>query len=82
MTNEIKLGDFIKGTYQKNNVYGIVTEIKKDLVVIKRYIESDFNFETKCYSNYRVAIGYGEFLNVRKNKIIKIGLNENENIIA
>ena len=70
MTTEIKIGDFIKGKYKFGCICGIVTEVKKSIVVIK-----------ECKQYYKEYTLTNDLLNVTKSRIYKIGLNEGEKII-
>lgn len=69
MTNEIKIGDFIKGAYKFGCIQGIVTEVKKSIVVIKR-----------CNPYYNEYTLTETLVNVTKSRITEIGLKENETI--
>ena len=69
MTNEIKIGDFIKGSYKFGCICGIVIEIKKSIVVIKQ-----------CNAYYNEYTLTNNLVNVTKSRISKIGLNEGEKI--
>jgi hypothetical protein len=69
MTNEIKIGDFIKGEYKFGCICGIVTEIKKSIVVIQQC--------NPYYNEYTLTTN---LVNVTKSRISKIGLNEGEKI--
>lgn len=69
MTSEIKIGDFIKGSYKFGCIQGVVTEVKKSIVVIKRC--------NQYYNEYTVA---ETLVNVTKSRINQVGLNENETI--
>jgi len=69
MTNEIKIGDFIKGSYKFGCICGIVTEIKKSIVVIKQC--------NPYYNEYTLTTN---LVNVTKSRISKIGLDEGEKI--
>lgn len=69
MKNEINVGDFIKGSYKFGCISGIVTKVKKSIVIIKRC--------DQYYNEYTIT----ELLvNVTKNRITEIGLKENETI--
>jgi len=69
MTNEIKIGDFIKGSYKFGCICGVVTEIKKSIVVIKQC--------NPYYNEYTLTT---ILVNVTKSRISKIGLDEGEKI--
>ena len=69
MTNEIKIGDFIKGSYKFGCICGVVKEIKKSIVVIKQ-----------CNPHYNEYILTNILVNVTKSRISKIGLDEGEKI--
>ena len=69
MANEIKIGDFIKGSYKFGCICGVVTEIKKSIVVIKQC--------TPYYNEYTLTTN---LVNVTKSRISNIGLDEDEKI--
>jgi len=69
MNNEIKLGDFIKGTYNTIQVYGVIVNIKKDLVVIKKHSAYGCDFKTMSFSYY-IPTKYR--LNVRRKNIKEV----------
>ena len=69
MTNEIKIGDFIKGSYKFGCICGVVTEIKKSIAVIKQC--------NPYYNEYTLTT---ILVNVTKSRISKIGLDEGEKI--
>ena len=69
MTSEIKIGDFIKGSYKFGCIQGIVIEVEKSIVVIK-----------KCNQYYNEYTLTEILVNVTKSRITKIGLKENETI--
>ena len=69
MTNEIQIGDFIKGSYKFGCICGIVTDIKKSIVVIKQ-----------CNPYYNEYTLTNNLVNVTKSRISAIGLNEGETI--
>lgn len=68
--DNIKVGDFIKGSYKFGIVSGVVSQIKKSIVVIKI-----------CNEHYNEYTLTEHLLNVTKKRINRIGLNENEVII-
>ena len=68
-TQQIKIGDFIKGSYKFGCICGIVTEIKKSIVVVK-----------ECNSYYDEYALTDNLVNVTKSRIYKIGLDESEKI--
>ena len=65
MTNNIgiKVGDFVKARFNGGHVHGIVTDIKKSVVVIEKYIGSGNWDVSTGYSTYT---GTNTFLNIRK----------------
>ncbi len=67
MADEIKIGDFIKGSYKFGCVHGIVTKVKKSMVVIK-----------KCNQYYNEYTLTEMLVNVTKSRITEIGLKESE----
>jgi hypothetical protein len=67
---EIKIGDFIKGSYKFGVIYGVVTEIKKSIVVIN-----------ECTCHYEQYTMTTNLVNVTKTRIFQIGLYEGEKII-
>jgi hypothetical protein len=67
MENKIKIGDFIKGAYKFGRIHGIVTEVKKNTVVIKM-----------CNQYYNEYTLIEKLVNVTKSRITEIGLKENE----
>jgi len=69
MNNTITIGDFIKGNYKFGCIQGIVTEVKKSVVVIK-----------KCSQRYNEYTVTETMVNVTKSTIYEIGLKENETI--
>jgi len=69
MTNEIKVGDFIKGSYKFGCIAGIVVKLKKSTVVIK-----------KCNQYYNEYTTIESLANVTRSRITQIGLKENETI--
>ena len=68
--DKLKIGDFIKGSYKFGCVCGVVSEIKKSIVVIK--------ICNPYYNEYTLT---EHLLNVTINKISTVGLKENEKII-
>ena len=70
MTNSIKVGDFIRGSYKYGCICGVVAEVKKSIVVIK-----------KCQRHYNVYTLTNTFCNVTKSRIYIIGLNQEESIV-
>lgn len=70
LITEIKIGDFITGKYKYGIICGIVTKIKKSMVVIQ-----------KCNPFYNEYTLTNNLVNVTKSKIYQIGLDENEKII-
>jgi hypothetical protein len=68
--NEIKIGDFIKGSYKFGCICGIVTDIKKSIVVIKEC--------NQLYNEYTLT---NNLVNITKSRIYKIGLDAAEKII-
>jgi hypothetical protein len=75
--NEIKLGEFIKANYKRYPIFGIVVEIKKDILIIN-FCTPIYNEEKNSYSDYRIE---KNLVNISKKNIIQIGLNENETIL-
>ena len=69
ITNKIQIGDFIQASYKFGCICGIVTEIKKSIVVIK---------QCNCYYNEYTMTN--NLVNVTKSRISKIGLDEGETI--
>ncbi len=70
MTNSIKVGDFIRGSYKYGCICGVVTEVKKSIVVIK-----------KCNMWHNVYTLTNTLCNVTKSRIHIIGLNPEESIV-
>jgi hypothetical protein len=68
-TNEIKIGDFIQGSYRYGCICGVVCEIKKSIVVIKQ-----------CTQFYEIFTLTNNLVNVTKKRINKIGLDESQKI--
>jgi hypothetical protein len=68
--DKLKVGDFIKGSYKFGCVCGVVSKIKKSIVVIKI-----------CKPYYNEYTLTEHLLNVTKDRIHTVGLNENEKII-
>jgi len=66
ITNEIKIGDFIKGSYKYGCICGIVLKVNKSVVVIQEY-NGFYNTYTKTEN----------IVNVTKNRISEIGLEPN-----
>ena len=70
MNNNIKVGDFVKASFNGAPVYGVVTNIKKNMVVIEKYRGEGHWDVATGYSNYTCT---NTFLNIRKiNTIEKI----------
>ena len=69
MTSQIKVGDFIKGSYKFGVVSGIVTKIQKSIVVIKKL--------NPHYTEYNKT---DELVNITKTRIFRVGLEEGESI--
>jgi uncharacterized ion transporter superfamily protein YfcC len=69
-TKEIKIGDFIKSSFKYLPVCGIVTGIKKSIIIIK-----------KCHPHYEEYKITDTLLNITKSKIYQVGLLDNERII-
>ncbi len=67
---EIKIGDFVKGSYKFGCICGVVTEIKKSIVVVNQ-----------CNPYYNEYTMTTNLVNVTKSRITKIGLEENEIIM-
>jgi len=70
MENLIKVGDFIKGSYKYGCICGVVTEVKKSIVVIK-----------ECNMWHNVYTLTDRLCNVTKSRIDIIGLNSEESIV-
>jgi hypothetical protein len=70
MENLIKVGDFIRGSYKCGCICGVVTQVKKSIVVIK-----------KCKQNYNNYTLTDTLYNVTKSRIWKFGLEPNESIV-
>lgn len=70
MEKQIKIGDFIQGSYKYGCICGIVVDIKKSIVIIN---------ECKPYYNEYTVIN--NLVNVTKSRIRKVGLDEGEKII-
>lgn len=68
-TDTLKVGDFIIGSYKRHHRWGVIIEIKKDIVVIKNCNGSFGKFIITDYVN-----------NIKINTIKRIGLLENETI--
>lgn len=68
--SEIKIGDFIKGSYKFGCIYGIVTKVNKTKIIIMEY--------RQWYNEYTMT---NILVNVTKSRISSIGLSENEKII-
>jgi hypothetical protein len=71
MENSIKVGDLIHGVYKYGCVTGVVVEVKKSIVVVKK---------CKAIVENNVYTLTENLCNVTKSRIDKIGLNENESI--
>jgi hypothetical protein len=69
MQNKIQIGDFIKGSYKFGRIFGIVTDIKKSIVVIKQ-----------CEQYYNEYTLNNNLVNVTKKRINQIGLDTGEKI--
>ena len=69
MKNSIKIGDFIKGVYKYGCVSGVVVEVKKSIVVVKK-CNAIVNNNTYTLTE--------NLCNVTKSRIYEIGLDENE----
>ena len=67
---EIKIGDFIKGSYKFGCIYGVVTKVNKTKIVIM-----------ECRQWYNEYTMTNILVNVTKSRISSIGLSENEKII-
>ncbi len=70
MTNEIKVGDFIKGSYKFGAIDGIVVKVTKSIVVIKHCKQNAFTYTMT-----------DTLVNVTKSRIYEIGLTEKETLI-
>ena len=70
MTSEIQVGDFVKGSYKFGCIQGVVTTVKKEVIVIK-----------KCSPHYNTFTQTNELVNVTRKRIYQVGLEENETII-
>ena len=68
-TNKIEIGDFIKGSYKFGCVCGIVTEVHKSIVIIK-----------KCDAYYNEYTITDKMVNVTKSRINQVGLSQGEKI--
>ncbi|CAB4137425.1 hypothetical protein UFOVP324_35 [uncultured Caudovirales phage] len=71
MENVIKIGDFISGSYKYGCVSGVVVDIKKSIVVIRKANGVRVNNVYTLTDN---------FVNVTKSRIYKIGLEDYESI--
>lgn len=67
--NDIKIGDFIKGSYKFGCICGVVVDIKKSIVIIKN-----------CNQHYNEYTLTEKLVNVTKNRINQVGLKENETL--
>jgi hypothetical protein len=65
-TQEIKIGDFIYGSYKYGSICGIVVKVNKSVVVIQQY-NGFYNTYTKTEN----------IVNVTKNRIYEVGLEPN-----
>ncbi len=68
-TAEIKVGDFIKGAYKFGCIHGVVTTVKKNIVVVEKH--------NQWYNEYTPT---GEWINVTKGRISQVGLADGETI--
>jgi len=66
---DIKIGDFVKGSYKFGCICGVVVDAKKSIVIIK-----------KCNQNYNEYTLTEKLVNVTKSRITEVGLNENETL--
>jgi len=71
MENSIKLGDFVAGCYKYGCVCGVVTQIKKSIIVIQKCNGAMIN---------NTYILTDNFVNVTKSRIYRIGLGVGETI--
>ena len=70
--NNIKVGDFVKAMFNGSPVRGVVTDIKKGVIVIEKYQGTGHWDVTTGYTTYT---GTNTFLNIRKiDSIEKINL--------
>ncbi len=67
--DEIKIGDFVKGSYKFGCIFGVVVDVKKSIVIIK-----------KCNQHYNEYTLTEKLVNVTKSRITEVGLNENETL--
>lgn len=66
-TQEIKIGNFVKGKYKYGCICGIVVKINKSTVVIQEY-QGYYNTYTKTE----------KLVNLTKSRIYRMGLETNE----
>ena len=66
-TTDIKIGDFIKGSYKFGCICGVVKSVKKSIVIINQ-----------CDPNYNEYTLTNRTVNITKSRISQIGLNEGE----
>lgn len=67
--DDIKIGDFIKGSYKFGCICGVVIDVKKSIVIIK-----------KCNQNYSEYTLTEKLVNITKSRITEVGLKENEKL--
>jgi hypothetical protein len=67
--DDIKIGDFVKGSYKFGCICGVVVDVKKSIVIIK-----------KCNQHYNEYTLTEKLVNVTKSRIREVGLNENETL--
>ena len=67
--DDIKIGDFVKGSYKCGCICGVVVDVKKSIVIIK-----------KCNQHYNEYTLTEKLVNVTKSRIREVGLNENETL--
>jgi hypothetical protein len=71
-TDTLKVGDFIQGSYKRHPRFGVVIEIKKDIVVIKN-----------CKGSFGKFIICDDYINnIKINTIQQIGLLQNQTIVG
>ena len=70
MINEILEGAFIKAKYKYGQISGIVTKVKKDVVVIKVC--------SQWYKDYTLT---ERVQNVTKSRVHQVGLGEDESVL-